>query len=878
MKSEYCKYPPRLAADVASSEQRDGDRTAVVTGSVSAGRFLLLGASERKVLELLDGLRTPGELCDAFKHKYGGTLTRPTLNKFLTRLDEVGILAGDRKHKPGPADLQMSFQFYSRFKLFNPDRLFTWMTARLRFVWTPGFVVFSLALTFLALFLSLLNAAEIADYTTHTIQEHYVAILIAGAVVGLSHEFAHGLTCKAFGGRVPEVGLLLIYYLMPALYCNVSSIALIPQRSRRLWVIAAGVYWQLIVGTAALLAWFALAPYSIAADLAFIFFAGSVFDLVFNANPLIKLDGYYFLSQWLRLPNLMDRSRAYWRGRLGSLITIKRREDLPRWSKRERKIYAAYGLFSFSYAVVLRLLILWYVGGFLAGRFHTIGVVFTAGLAVMYSRRAIKALVSAAFRPAVRMWRRIVRKQSEAIMNNDVQADTNGQLSNRQPDGESKQPRAWRRRVALAATAASLAGVLLLPWDASVGSYGVLSPIPDHEAIIRAPEDGTLIELSVYPGQTVAPGSVVGRLGSLQLEEQLVQVESELARANGEHERLLGELRTRDESGDRAEVQLSQREREYEAIDDDQRKIDQRRRVEVSRERLTSASYGETPQVIPAAYRPAGGTALGYPPAIAALQSDVDLRRAKSDEARIQLERLRRLFNQGVVARGELDSAETRAATLETEMAGAAERLEAAVVEHRRRHTSTASEMRVARSDLDVQRLEVERVRGELRAMSDFVVTLEARRDLLRRKQGQFELRTRRGGTVFGEELPRMTGQYFQKGAEICRVADTDQLLVRIDVPERQFGDVRIGHPVRLKARAFPDRTFYGVVSKTGAESEPDRQGEAAYRVELTIDNADGLLRPGMTAFARIDFGRQMIGRILLHKIKQALRPELWMF
>ena len=33
----------------------------------------------------------------------------------------------------------------------------------------------------------------------------------------------------------------------------------------------------------------------------------------------------------------------------------------------------------------------------------------------------------------------------------------------------------------------------------------------------------------------------------------------------------------------------------------------------------------------------------------------------------------------------------------------------------------------------------------------------------------------------------------------------------------------------------------------------------------------------GMTAFARIDFGRQMIGRILLHKIKQALRPELWM-
>jgi hypothetical protein len=37
------------------------------------------------------------------------------------------------------------------------------------------------------------------------------------------------------------------------------------------------------------------------------------------------------------------------------------------------------------------------------------------------------------------------------------------------------------------------------------------------------------------------------------------------------------------------------------------------------------------------------------------------------------------------------------------------------------------------------------------------------------------------------------------------------------------------------------------------------------------------LLRPGMGAFARIDFGRWRLGRILVHKMKQTLRPELWM-
>jgi hypothetical protein len=63
----------------------------------------------------------------------------------------------------------------------------------------------------------------------------------------------------------------------------------------------------------------------------------------------------------------------------------------------------------------------------------------------------------------------------------------------------------------------------------------------------------------------------------------------------------------------------------------------------------------------------------------------------------------------------------------------------------------------------------------------------------------------------------------------------------------------------------------------SAGESELDQNQQATYRVELMIENADGLLRPGMTAYARIEFDRQAIGRILLRKIKQSLRPELWM-
>lgn len=86
--------------------------------------------------------------------------------------------------------------------------------------------------------------------------------------------------------------------------------------------------------------------------------------------------------------------------------------------------------------------------------------------------------------------------------------------------------------------------------------------------------------------------------------------------------------------------------------------------------------------------------------------------------------------------------------------------------------------MQVARSDAGAAALQVEKLSGELRSVREVTRAIEARRDLLLRKRAQFELVTPRAGAVYGEDLPRLVGQRFQKGVEICRVADTRQLLV----------------------------------------------------------------------------------------------------
>jgi multidrug resistance efflux pump len=437
-----------------------------------------------------------------------------------------------------------------------------------------------------------------------------------------------------------------------------------------------------------------------------------------------------------------------------------------------------------------------------------------------------------------------------------------------------------RRRLVPLAIALFIILILCLPWNASVGAYGALVAIPGQEAIIRAPDSATLVELRVRPGDLTAAGAVIGRMSDIGLEEQLAHAQVELDRANADRDRLLGELSACEESIARAELNLRQRQRDYDESESERRQIEERERAEPNTLKYLTASVSPTarPAAGPAGGRLPGARAVVYPAAVAVLQSEADLRQARVSEAALQLDRTRRLHAQGIAPRSELEKAETTASTLAIELTAARQRLEAFLIERRRRHAGLATEMQLARSDAGTERLQAVKLNGELRALSALISTLTERRDLLRRRLARFELITPRPGAVFGEELPRLVGQYFPKGAEICRVADTRQLLARIQASEREIGDVRVGQPVRLKVGAYPDHVFRGRVAKIGGESETDRNERVIYRVELVIDNADDLLRPGMTAFARIDFGRRMIGSILLHKLRQALRPELWMF
>jgi putative peptide zinc metalloprotease protein len=835
---DHCTYPPRLAPDVEITARGERGGPAFIAGSASVGRYLMLGATERQVLLLLDGTRTLLSVCQALTAGSGDNIQVPELARFLTKLDEVGILSGERAGR-SEQELLPGSQFYKRWNLFNPDALFDRALPALRWIWTPWFFFMSVLLLAGTAALVLANWAEVSRYSGATLREHYLAIFFAAWLVAISHEFAHGMTSKAFGGRATEVGALLIYYCMPALYCNVSGLHLIPQRGRRMWVIAAGIYWQLLVGSSSLLVWFLFRPDTLAAQMAMVLVLGSLLDIMFNANPLIKLDGYYFLSQWLRMPNLMDRSRACWRALLRRLLPGGRNPnvsnpdipslDVPRFTRREQGILLVFGFCSFLYNLALPVVIVWYAAQFFMDRFQFPGLLLGCLLALAY------------------VWNPV------------------GKLVRRAEGGDmtANGSRSIRRYFMPAAMAACFVGGLCLPWTASVGSYGALVTIPGREAIIRAAEGASLVALNAQPGQTLAQGATIGLLGNLDLEEQIAQARTELARVKADADRLNGELLVQQESTATSEWQLAQRRSEYNDVEVEEQQISTTRLVGSGSSFLLASEAAPAAKPLPAALA-----------AMEAEAAQLETRLAAADQ---KLNRARSLFNAKVLARVDLDEAEANRAALAFALSASRERLNTALIEHRRRHTSTQTEVNVAGTKLSAARAQETSLHLQLEAVHRLEESLDARLVLLQRKRAQFELAAPVQGILFGEDLPRMVGQYFPKGTEICRIADTGVMLVRVQVAEEALGDIALAQKVRVKTRAFPDRVFHGEVSKIGGESELDSNGQRSYRVELTIKNPDGLLRPGMTVFARIDFGRHMLAWVAVHKLGQSLRPELWM-
>jgi putative peptide zinc metalloprotease protein len=485
-----------------------------------SGAYYNLGPEESFLFACLNGRNSRAAVRRGFEQRFGSALAEEDLDEFLALARASGFLAtaaqanppgreapaaesvGERSERtarattadtrtaaPAPATARpRQSLLYWRKSVFDPDRFFTWLEPKIRFVWTRAFVAASAACVVAAMALVWANRHELVTYFPQAFNwETALLVWLALVVATTLHEFAHGLTCKHFGGEVHEVGFLLMFFL-PCFYCNVSDAWLIRERSRRLWVTLAGGYCDLCLWALAAFTWRVTLQDTLPNYLAWVVLSVCGVRVFFNFNPLIKLDGYYLLSDLADIPNLRQRG---WDRLMAHVRWLLWGAPRPAAEPRGRFLLT-FGLAAWLYSVAFLGLM---TVGFAKWWGHQWG---TAGTLAALALGAVTA-----------------RGMAQGLTNGEVKRMV---LSRRQ------RVLAWVGAVGAVALALSFVPIQ----DRAGGAFRLRSA---RRAELRAPVAGFLGDVRFDEGQAVPAGAVVLRIEVPDLASQLARKRAEVAEA-----------------------------------------------------------------------------------------------------------------------------------------------------------------------------------------------------------------------------------------------------------------------------------------------------------------------------------------------------------
>ena len=176
----------------------------------------------------------------------------------------------------------------------------------------------------------------------------YIALVVLKAL----HEMGHVMVCKRFEGEVHTMGVMLLIFT-PLPYMDATSSWTFRRRWKRVLVGAAGILTEIFVAALAMLAWVHSGPgmwHELAYNLVII---ASISTVIFNANPLLRFDGYYILSDLLDIPNLHQRSKDFLRFLLEKFVFGVKDLPCPTESKKEGFWLTFFGILSSLYRILV---------------------------------------------------------------------------------------------------------------------------------------------------------------------------------------------------------------------------------------------------------------------------------------------------------------------------------------------------------------------------------------------------------------------------------------------------------------------------------------------------------------------------------------------
>lgn len=554
----------RFAPAQLRASPRDGRWLA----SSAGGETLSLSATERQLAELHDGQR-PASAIRAEARQLGLDLDIESLERFAAELAMAGLLEPGRDEPlPSPPVSDRRTGAFGRRavppstvpgSLAGPGlmgsllRLITDRSTLRHAEYRPipaqpwtvlgapliaplahplALAGWLLAALLLVYGLWLNRLAVLADLSQLLAPGRLALTAVLGmSLMHLGTASARAAAIARHAGLRPQMGLLRGALGQPLLYVDSRGPAEAGDRASRSRIVGAGLSAPLVLLTLAALTWFlsrgsgtALAPYSL--GIGFI----AAFGLLMRSNPLLRLDGYFLLAQWLGVPNLREQA-----------LTANRQRRGTGWMPGLRRLpYRTLALFRALAVANLLLLfgLLLIPAQLLSARFGALGLI-----PLML---VLGVFVSQSFRTA------------RSGANLDL--------------GQIRPPPWWQRSRRFWITALVLLVLACLPYR--YHPSGDFLILPGERADVRALVAGDVREVLVEEGQEVKAGQVLARLADDEARAQVAGAEARLAQLRadrslagkgGKAEEVELARSALDTAGKRAEVSAAQARRVSEA-------------------------------------------------------------------------------------------------------------------------------------------------------------------------------------------------------------------------------------------------------------------------------------------------------------------------
>lgn len=356
-------------------------------------RFHRFRPAAHYAIALMDGERTVEEIWHlAGEELHDDAPTQDQVIELLGQLHAADVLQCDvspdarelfdrwERHESQQVKGRLMSPFAIRIPLIDPDRFLTSTVDIVRPLFSPAGAALWLAFVVPAIVLAGVHWTELTENLLDRVMApgNLVIVWLLFPAIKILHELGHGYAAKVFGSPVHDMGVMLLIFT-PVPYVDASSSWSFSSKYRRALVGAGGMVVEIFIASVAFYVWLAAEPGSVRSIAYNVIMIAGVTTVLFNANPLLRFDGYYILSDLAELPNLRLRANKYWSYLVERYLFGQGRAEPPRLAEGERTWFVLYPVAALVYRVIILVAILtwildqFFIVGLMLGGFAVVG-------------------------------------------------------------------------------------------------------------------------------------------------------------------------------------------------------------------------------------------------------------------------------------------------------------------------------------------------------------------------------------------------------------------------------------------------------------------------------------------------------------------------